>query len=443
MNMFNDVTAIILAAGDSTRLWPIPDKLFLEFRGIPLLQYSVDQLKKIGIKNFIIVANKNNFADCQKLVEANLTVSLKIVKQQSNLGMAGAILASSKEVETKKILVVGPSDIVEEYLLSEFKDLYQQNPDGIFVGKLIGDNKPFGYYTVEGSTVKGIVEKPSFSGANSKIAAIVFDYYKNGNQLFEAINKSSSATDDLYEQAKTKLIDSGLQFKLLSYNGYWGYLKFPWHVLPVSSYFLARIKKTEIKKAKIDKTVKIIGNVFIDDEVRILEGVKIVGPTSIGKGAVIGQNSLIRESEIGAGSVVGFNTEITRSYIGNFCWFHHNYIGDSVILDNVAFGFGAVVANYRFDGATIYSKVNSVKIDTSRTKLGCIVGEAARIGVNVSIMPGIKIGSHTFIGSSVIVSEDLPDNKFIEYQKKITRIVDNRVNRKTGNIEDNRKKMNF
>ena len=58
-------------------------------------------------------------------------------------------------------------------------------------------------------------------------------------------------------------------------------------------------------------------------------------------------------------------------------------------------------------------------------------------------MPGIKIGSHTFIGSSVIVSEDLPDNKFIEYQEKITRIVDNRVNRKTGNIEDNRKKMNF
>ena len=112
-------------------------------------------------------------------------------------------------------------------------------------------------------------------------------------------------------------------------------------------------------------------------------------------------------------------------------------------MKNGVFGWGGVVENYRFDGATIYSKVNSVKIDTSRTKLGCIVGEAARIGVNVSIMPGIKIGSHTFIGSSVIVSEDLPDNKFIEYQKKITRIVDNRVNRKTGNIEDNRKKMNF
>jgi len=441
--MFNDLTAIILAAGDSTRLWPIPDKLFLEFRGLPLIQYSLNQLKNLGINNFIIVANKNNFVSCSNLISLNSAVSLKVVRQTETQGMAGAVLAASNEIKTEKILVVGPTDIVEDYLMADFKTLYSQNPDGIFVGKKIDALEPLGYYRVDGNLVKNIVEKPKTSSKDSKIAAIVFDYFKNGNRLFEAIKNISSRHDDIYEQAKMKLIEAGLEFKLLPYNGYWGYLKYPWHVLSLTSYFLSNIKKTEIKKAKIEKNVKIIGNVVIEDNVKILEGVKIVGPAILGKGTIIGQNSLIRESIIGEHTIIGFNCEITRSFLGNNCWFHHNYVGDSVILNNVAFGFGAVVANYRLDGASVKSVVNTVKIDTLRTKLGVMIGESSRIGVNASLMPGIKIGKHAFIGSGVILSQDLPDNKFIEFQQRTSRVVDNRIKKNTGKIEENRLKLKF
>jgi acetyltransferase-like isoleucine patch superfamily enzyme len=41
-----------------------------------------------------------------------------------------------------------------------------------------------------------------------------------------------------------------------------------------------------------------------------------------------------------------------------------------------------------------------------------MIGRGVRIGVNVSIMPGIKIGSGSFVGAGVVLGEDLPDGKY-------------------------------
>ena len=440
--MFDDLIVIILAAGDSTRLWPIEDKLFLEFCGVSLIQRSINQLKKIGIKKFVIIANKNNIQNCEKLKNYNTELDLIINIQNNNKGIAGAILSAQKEISNHKILVVSPSDVFEDYLLADFIDIYKENPQAIFVGKLLSGYQPLGYYSEESNIVKGIIEKPSLGSLPSQIAAIVFDYYSEGKKLIEAIKKVSSAKDDLYEKAKVQLVTEGLVIKLLSYNGYWGYLKYPWHVLSIAAFFLSLIK-ADINKGKIDPSVKIKGPVFIGENVTILENVKIVGPVYIGNGSLIGQNSLIRESIIGNSTVVGFSSEITRSYSGANCWFHHNYIGDSVILNNSAFGFGAVVANYRLDQTSIKSFVQGKKIDTLRTKLGVITGKNSRIGINASLMPGIKIGTNSFVGSGVIVSEDIGDNKFIEYEKKNTRIVDNRVKESVGNFEKNRSSLKY
>ncbi len=152
--------------------------------------------------------------------------------------------------------------------------------------------------------------------------------------------------------------------------------------------------------------------VYIDDDVKIFEYTKIVGPTYIGKGSVIGNNNIIRNSYIGMGCVTGFSTDITRSYIGDNCWFHTNYIGDSVLVGNVSMGSGAKLANLRLDDGEIYSTVAGEKIATGRKKLGALIGSGVRIGVNTSIMPGVKIGKGSFIGSQVMLDKDLPDNSY-------------------------------
>jgi NDP-sugar pyrophosphorylase family protein len=152
--------------------------------------------------------------------------------------------------------------------------------------------------------------------------------------------------------------------------------------------------------------------VYIEDDVRILENTKITGPAYIGKGTIIGNNNIIRQSYIGAGCVTGFNSDITRSYVGDSCWFHSNYIGDSVLEGNVSMGSGAALANLRLDDGDILSNVNNEPTLTGRNKLGACIGKDVRIGVNASIMPGVKIGRGSFVGSGVVLDADIPEDTF-------------------------------
>src|SRR3989344_2948194 len=126
--MFEDLTAILLAAGHSTRLWPIEDKLFLSFLGKPLIQYSLDRFKNIGLKNIIVVASPANYENCKKLISINSDINLKLAVQNNKKGMAGALLSAAKILTTERILVVGPSDIVEDFLYQDFVKLQKSDP---------------------------------------------------------------------------------------------------------------------------------------------------------------------------------------------------------------------------------------------------------------------------------------------------------------------------
>ena len=47
------------------------------------------------------------------------------------------------------------------------------------------------------------------------------------------------------------------------------------------------------------------------------------------------------------------------------------------------------------------------KLNTGMDKLGAIIGDNCRTGINVSIMPGVKIGPNSIIGPSVNLTEDV------------------------------------
>jgi bifunctional UDP-N-acetylglucosamine pyrophosphorylase/glucosamine-1-phosphate N-acetyltransferase len=125
--------------------------------------------------------------------------------------------------------------------------------------------------------------------------------------------------------------------------------------------------------------------------------------------------------------VIGFSTEIKNSLIGDNCWFHTNYIGDSIISDNCSFGAGSVTANFRFDEKAIKVKINAREIDTGRDKFGVIMADNCKVGVNSSLMPGIKIGPHSIVGPGVCLFEDLEPDKIILIDKKGCVIKENKV----------------
>jgi acetyltransferase-like isoleucine patch superfamily enzyme len=69
---------------------------------------------------------------------------------------------------------------------------------------------------------------------------------------------------------------------------------------------------------------------------------------------------------------------------------------------------GTVTANYRLDGKTIKMVVKDKAVDSERTKLGAVLGDNVKTGINTLFMPGVKVGNDSWIGPNVIVSRDLP-----------------------------------
>ncbi|MBI2020852.1 hypothetical protein HYS94_05595 [Candidatus Daviesbacteria bacterium] len=323
--------------------------------------------------------------------------------------MADAILSGKSDIEGE-VLIVNAEDIVDPKVYGQ---VAKGGADVVMAGLKMDKYFPGGYLKGEGERVKGIVEKPGEGNEPSNLVKLVVDYFKDGKKLIEYLEKTISEEDDVYEQALDRMITDGLDVKFVEYSGVWIPLKYPWQILDITAYFLSSIEQQISPGAKVSKKAEISGRVVIEEGTRVFEGAVIKGPCYIGKNVIVGNNSMVRESDLEEGVVSGFNSDITRSYVGANSWFHTNYIGDSVIEGDFGMGSGAVLANLRLDEHTIRVMVRGEKVDSGRHKLGLMVGKGSRVGVNASIMPGIKVGSNSLVGPGVTLYEDVKDNKKI------------------------------
>lgn len=410
----NNLNVIILAGGVSSRFWPLSEKNSYPFLGKTNIQIHVERFKKVESSRVFVITNDN--------FNPNLSAVTRLI--QKGTGMAGGIRTALKAIgHDEEVLVLNANDYYEDSLIKNFLDIrssLHKNNQAMVVGYKTQKYFPGGYLKLKEDIVTEIVEKPGENNTPSNFVNIVFHYFPSAKKLLEAITYSKSDKDDLYEVAMTNMIKGGMIFKMLEHKGSWKSIKYPWQVLDIMDYFLKTIKGQKISKSvQIAKGSYIKGDVIIEDGVKIFEGAIINGPVYIGKHSIIANNTLVRNSIIGENCVIGFDTEVARSYLKSNVWLHKNYVGDSVIEDNVSFGSNAITANLRLDEQNINTIVGGYLVDTDRNKIGAIIGTNVRIGVGSTIMPGIKIGPKSFIGANVVLDKDVPDGKFIKTQNKL------------------------
>lgn len=439
----NRPIVLLLAGGDSTRLWPYKDKMAVRFLGRSVLAHAVEKLKHHEFFDIIVVANSSNLASFRSMLQPFSDISLRYVVQTDPRGMAGAVKSSSDHIHNRPVLIVNPGDIYEDSLFDQVGKSIDKSTEHILCGTTVPSYFPGGYLQVQDGYVQKIEEKPDPSKVSSKTVALVFDYFTDAATLLTAIDEVSTDQDDLFEQAIQHMIDKGERIRFIPYDGFWGYLKYPWHILRVSAHFLSTQTARYGRGVLIHPTAVIEGPVVLEDDVRVMEYAKISGPAYIGKKTIIGSGTFVRESMIGEQCVVGFGTEITRSYISSQCWFHNNYIGDSVLSDDVCFGAGAVTANYRFDGKNVKSQSKNARLDTGVNKLGAVIGTNVHVGVNASIMPGVKIGSDSIVGSGVTLDADLADGSYASLLPSSYKVQKNKIKQNRQDQEEIRKNLSF
>ena len=92
---------------------------------------------------------------------------------------------------------------------------------------------------------------------------------------------------------------------------------------------------------------------------------------------------------------------------------HLSYVGDSIIGRNCNLGAGTKVGNVRLDQGIIKMRINQNLMDTAMQKLGCVVGDNVKTGLNVMINSGRKISQDASIGPGVIVYKDIKSKSTI------------------------------
>lgn len=404
--------ALVLAAGRSKRMKPIEDKNFLEFLGRPLLLWQVEMVKNAGFKEIVIVGGEHNLEKVRELFDGFEGAEVEVVEQENlDAGMCGAVLAGREKIQNEPMLIFSSNDVVDESAFELIKAAFEQgNAQSYVLGKKVEKYFPGGYLEVdEGGMIKNVVEKPGEGNEPSDMVNLVVHLHAESAKLFEYLEKAKSDADDKYEVALSQMIADGVKMQAVSYEGFWQPIKYPWHVNAVFKYFFEKAKKTVAKSAKISEKATVRGDVIIGENVKIFDNAVVQGPCYIGDNTVIANNALVRESHIGRDCVIGFSSEVARSFLGNEVWTHSNYIGDSILGNNVSFGAGAVTGNLRLDERNVV--VDGV--DSGTNKLGLTCGDNIRVGVNTSLMPGIKIGSGSFIGAGIVVAQDIPAKSFV------------------------------
>lgn len=407
--------ALILAGGDSTRFWPLEGKVLFDFLGQPIIVHQIKELKKYAEK-ITVVVHKEYATVIGRLVE-NLENSgdIQVIVQKEEFdGQAGAIM-SSKNHLTGEVIILNANDIFDYSLLLKMTKLPAPKNKIILTGKKQNEYFSGGYFKFDDKhNLVEIVEKPAIDDLPSNMVRLVVDYFSDLSLITKAIESVKTTKDDHYEQAINKILSGTVDRSYHVYEGYWNSLKYPWHVLEMMKSMLEKIEDKKIaSSAQISKSASIVGNVIIGENVRVGDYAKIVGPAYVGDNSVVSDYSLIRDSHVGEDCLIGSYSEVARSYIGNRVFLHRNYVGDSVMADKSMMGAGAVTANLRFDGKTIASSYDEVSIDTNRDKLGTIIGARSKIGVNSTIIPGVKIGKDCIVAPGEKVRFDLEDETYL------------------------------
>lgn len=407
--------ACILAAGEGKRLSPITDnrpKHMIRVAGKPLLEHMIDRLKLNGISDILIVVGfeKEQIMDYFK-DGSTLGVKISYIEQKGFNGTADAANYAKDFAGSDPFMLIYGDLLLDSEIFTRAVERFKKgNTDAVITLFEVPDPQKYGIINLDSEGfVKKIVEKPETNEYGNLANAGVYIF---SSKIFEGIKNTPKSKRGEYEITDSMqiLVDGGYKIAGVNVTGLkWSDVGHPWQLLDANQYLMGFIKRNISDKAEIEEFVIIKGEVIVEEGAVIKSGSYIEGPAIIGKGCILGPQCYIRPyTSIGPKCHIGNSTEVKASVILEHTNAAHlTYIGDSVIGANVNIGAGTKFANVRLDKKEIPMMVKGQRVNTFRKKLGAVIGDNASIGINVSLMPGVKVGIGKFVMSGSVVLKDI------------------------------------
>lgn len=435
-------TAVVLAAGQGTRMKSALPKVLHQVGGRALLWHSLQAVQAATSQPPIVVISKNA-ADVRAALDIG-AIKVSYAVQEEQLGTGHALQQTEDLLRKKTDLVLVTSADLPLLTRETFQlmvNAQQSNKGPITMLTVITDD-PRGFGRIarnEDGQVEGIIEEVQATPVQLEIKELnVGAYCFKASWLWDALARVSPST--IGEYYLTDLIaiavDDGLNINALR-------LEDPAEAIGINTRSHLAEAESALRR-KINQHWMLSGvtladpnttyidiDVTIGQDTTILPNTILQGITKVGEACTIGPNTVIRDTQIGdrcliiasvlesaevennveigpfshlrkgshlASDVhIGNYGEVKNSYLGRGVKMgHFSYMGDATVGENVNIGAGTITANY--DG-----------VNKHRTEI-----EAdAFIGSDTMLVAPLKVGKGARTGAGSVVTKDVPDHTVV------------------------------
>lgn len=428
------ITAILLAAGQGTRMKSSLPKVLHPVAGKPMIAYALRAIQKSTTEKPIVVVGHG----ADEVIEY-LGDSAQTVLQAPQLGTGHAVMQAEALLKGKTDFVVvcyADMPLLQGETLQKLVEAQKSNKGPISILTVVADN-PRGFGRIirkKDGTVEAIVEEYVATEEQKKIKELnVGGYCFEAKWLWDAL-KRISRNEKKGEYYLTDTVELASKDKL-----------------PVLAVLMDNVEETigvntRVHLSEVEAAMRKRINIE-----HMLNGVTLADPAStyieadvkIGKDTVIMPNTYLHgKTEIGEKNVIGPNTIIRDTKIGNGCTVLASVLEGAVLEDDVEMGpfarlrrgahlgnhvhmgnFGEVKDAYLADGVKMghFSYIGNAQIG-AHTNIGAgtitcnydgerkhatEIGEEVFIGSDTMLVAPLKIGDRAKTGAGAVVNKNV------------------------------------
>lgn len=177
----------------------------------------------------------------------------------------------------------------------------------------------------------------------------------------------------------------------------------PWHITSKLTIIL------EEMIAQLGSDFHIENGIAVHKSAVVEGGAVLKAPVIISQKCFVASKSYLRGGVyLGESSIIGPGCDIKTSiFMENAVAAHLNFIGDSIIGNDVNFEAGSVTANHYNE--RVWNEITVIqdgnRIQTGSTRFGSLIGDHGRIGANAVLSPGTLLQPNTVVDRLQLVDQ--------------------------------------
>ncbi len=428
--------AVVLAAGQGTRMKSDLPKVLHPVGGRPMVAWVIEAARSAGCDRIVVVVGHG----AEQIRGAIASDDVSFVVQQEQLGTGHALAQTEANVEADATILVLSGDVplVSADTLTALADRAERSWAAMAVAEVDDPGSLGRVLAASQGRLDRIIEAADADQSTLEIGLINAGIYAfPAPEIYEYLRRleSDNVKGEFYlTDALGFAAAEGKEVALFD-------LADPAESFGVNNRSdLARAHR-ELQRRKIHRlmldgvTVLDPSSTYIDADVSVGQdsvvhpGTSILGTTRIGPGCTLGQGCWIRDSEVAEQTIIEpysvldtvdvgpmcrigpfarlrpGTVLVSHAKVGNFVETknsrleqgvkasHLAYIGDATVGEGANIGAGAITCNY--DG---------------RNKHRTDIGRGAFIGSDTMLVAPVKIGNGAMTGAGSVISKDVPDD---------------------------------